>query len=229
MDSIEQLVTTLTTEGKSAAAIAKAVSEHYAKSKEESEKKEQEEKDREAKAKQDEEGLRSKVKSENDDKQKKEAEQSKLTAALRFTMGADKFIEEHKTVLPKEVSDIFAKASKESFDSEIEKANAIRSGVVESFFSVQANIDLLTPSQKSQVEDYLKLTRKARDEKSEDVFTNVLEPAMHMVKQLRKAEELAKTGRDGSLGEGQKGLQAEIIKRMSDLSKKHYGVKSDAT
>lgn len=223
MDPIEELIENMVKEGKSHGAMARAISEKFIKPAPAPDPKKEDPTPKEDEIQ--EPSLLSKVKSENDDKEKSAAEKAKLTAALRFTMGADKFIEEHKTILPKEVADIFAKANKESYDSDIEKANAMRAGVIESFFSVQANMDLLTASQKAQVEDYLKLTRKARDEKSGEVFVNVLEPSMHMLKQLKKAEELAKTGRDGTLGEGQAGIQGEIVKRMVELSKKHYGVK----
>ena len=226
MDPIEELITNMTKEGKTSAAISAAVQEKMkslAPPPVEAPAKVQPKE--EPKDPGNDQSLADKVKLENETKQKQEGEKAKLTSALRFVMGADKFIEEHKTILPKEVADIFAKANKESYDSDVEKANAMRAGVIESFFSVQANMDILIPSQKSQIEEYLKLTRKARDEKSAEVFVNVLEPSMHMLKQLKKAEELAKTGRDGTLGEGQAGIQGEIVKRMVDLSKKHYGVK----
>lgn len=210
---IEELIASMTKDGKPAADIAKAVSEKFKKS--------------EAPppnpnpppAPSPDPSLRDKVINDNKDKGDKAAEAKKLEGALRFVMGGDKFITDHKSLLPKEISDIFARADKETYESSIDKANAIRSAIVESFFSLQANLDLLTQNQKDQVEDFLKLSRKAKEERSEQVYLNVFEPALEMLKRIKKAEQVGKSNQ-GSKDETDSD-KAYREKLMSG-SKKHY-------
>jgi hypothetical protein len=90
------------------------------------------------------------------------------------------------------MTDIFQAAEKEKYDSPVHKANAIKSAMMQEFFSIQANVDLLTPHQKSSIEDYLKMTKLGKEEKAQAIFENVFEPALSMVKATKKAEELVR-------------------------------------
>jgi type IV secretory pathway VirB10-like protein len=167
--------------------------------------------------------IRDKVIKDQQTKATRDAEGKKMEVALRFDMARDKFIEDHKSILPKEVSEIFAKADKETFESAIDKANAIRASILESFFSQQANIDLLTVSQKGQIEDFLKLTRKARDEKSEELFMNVFEPTLEMVKRIKKAEQVGKSRHPA--GDASGSDDAYKLKLMSGSKQRYLGEK----
>lgn len=139
-----------------------------------------------------------------------------LEAALRFNMDAPNFLKNNANLLPKDINDIFVTAEKENYGSAKEKADAIKSAVVQSFFALQANIDLLTPGLKSQLEDYLKLTKTGKQEKATQIYDSIFEPAFDTLKRVKKAEALSK-------GHGTGGASDDAYKsKMIALSKKHY-------
>jgi hypothetical protein len=146
----------------------------------------------------DDKSLVDKVEADNKAKEKSLSDSKKLEAALTFNLTSDKFVNEHKSILPKEIGDIFAAAEKEKYDSAIDKANATKAAIIQSFFSLQANVDLTTPAQKTAIEDYLKLTKKGKEEKASEIFVNIFEPTLEMIKRIKKAEEVSK-GKSGYL------------------------------
>jgi hypothetical protein len=137
-----------------------------------------------------------------------------LEAALRFTMDAPNFLKVNAALLPKSISDIFTASEKENYGSATEKANAIKAGVIKDFFSVQSNLDLLTPGLKVQLEDYLKLTNTGRVEKASAMFDSIFEPALEMLRRTKKAEALSK-------GHGTGGND-EYKQKLMQGSRKHY-------
>jgi len=167
----------------------------------------------------DEEDLNDKVKASKEAKEAKERESKELQDALRFNLTSDKFIEEHKSILPKDMADIFSAAEKEKYDSEIDKANAIKSALIQSFFNLQANVDLLTPSHKVAVEDYFKLTKKGKEEKAQEMYRNIFEPTLGMIKQIKKAEELGKA-KGGLANETE--TDAAYRQKLMAGSKRHF-------
>ena len=118
---------------------------------------------------------------------------SELEKALSFTLKANDFYSSNKDLIPSDVAEMIEMASKENYDSAITKASAIKSGIIESFFSVEANMGLLTASQKKELEDFRKLTKNGREGKASKVYEFVLEPALEIVKRVKKAEELSKS------------------------------------
>lgn len=165
------------------------------------------------------EDLTTKVRREQEEKAKSQGDAQKLEAALRFNLTSDKFISEHKSILPKEMADIFQAAEKESYDSPIEKANATKAALIQSFFSVQDNLDLTTPSHKAALEDYFRLTKKAKEERALDIYQNIFEPTVGMIKKIKKAEELTKA--KGGYLTGSEFENAYKEKLMSG-SRKHF-------
>lgn len=134
------------------------------------------------------------VELDNRNKEKAKDQERQMEGALNFILSSDKFIKENETVLPKNVSEIFAAAAKEKYDSKLDQANAIKAALVKSFFDVQANLDELTPNQKEQVQDYLKLSPQARQEQAAAIYNNIFEPTLAAMKRIKKAEQLAKAG-----------------------------------
>lgn len=213
MDPIEELITNLTKEGKSAGDIAKAVQEKIKSLAPPPETKPDPKPDPKP-------DLNDKVESERKDKASKAAEQANLEAALRFNLTSDKFIKDNKAILPKDIEAIFAAAEKEKYDSVVEKANVTKSAVIKSFFSLQANLDLLTASNKGIVEDYFKLSSKGREEKADEVYRSVFEPALETLRLVKRAEEVGKGKGNGEANED----DAEKIYREKLIagSKKHF-------
>lgn len=157
----------------------------------------------------------------NRDQQNQNSQNSKdLEAALRFSLGSKDWLKTNGSLLPKTIEDLFAAAEKENYDSPVEKDSAIKSGIVQEFFSIEANVQLLTPGLRSQLEDYLKLTNRAKAEKARQAYDNIFEPAFAMLKQVKKAEQLKNGGFDQS--DTEKAYKDKLLK----LSNKHYlGVK----
>lgn len=163
--------------------------------------------------------LQEKIKKQKELDDAKKHDEKNLEDALKFTLSSESYLKEHKDVLTKDVEDIFKAAEKEKYNSAIEKSNAIKSSIVQSFFSLQANLDMLTPTQKESVQDYLKLTKLAKEEKANDIFKNVFEPCVAMIKRVLKAEQTAKA--NAGLATGSDSDEA-YTKRMIENSQKYY-------
>ena len=160
--------------------------------------------------------LLDKARKESAEKDKKNNDAKALEAALRFSMGSKDWLKTNQALLPKDIEGIFSAADKETYDSAIEKDAALKAGIVQSFFSVQANLDLLTTSQKSAIEDFLKLTKNGKQEKAQTVFDTYFEPTFEMLKRLEKAKQLNNGTKNQTDGE------KALADRMMKLSKKHY-------
>ncbi len=154
---------------------------------------------------------------------KKSLDEKQLESAIRFGLKSEEFLKTNASLLPKDVADIFKTADKEKYSNQIEKDAAIKSGIVQSFFSVQANMDLLTGTQKTVLDEYLKLTKTSKQDKAQHIFDTIFEPTFEMLRRIKKAEALNK-------GFGAEGDSETAYKnRMIALSRKHYlGEKSNA-
>lgn len=139
-----------------------------------------------------------------------------LEAAIRFGLKSAEFLKQNETLLPKDVSDIFKQADKETFGDAIEKDAAIKAGLVQSFFSVQANVDLLTGGQKATLDDYLKLTKTGKQDQAQKIYDMIFEPAFEMLKRVKRAEALTKGYSSGSSDED------AYKQKMIGISRKHY-------
>lgn len=171
---------------------------------------------------QDDDDLRDRARREREKSEKAKGREKQLESSLRFTMGTKDFLKNNESLLPKEASEIFAQADKENFGDAIEKDQAIKSGLMSSFFAVQANVDLLTAGQKAQLDDWLKLTKNGKQEKAQAMYDLVFEPALDKARSVKRAEALSK-------GHGTGGDDAYKNRLMSG-SKKHYlGDKANVT
>jgi hypothetical protein len=136
--------------------------------------------------------LLTKAKKQTEEHSKASTDTKKIENALRFNLGVSDYVKNNKDLLPDDIEGILKVAEKENYDTANAKANAVKVGMISSFFSVQANVDALTSAQKVQLEDFLKLTKTGKEEKAEYIFENLFEPAIETFKKVRKAEELAK-------------------------------------
>jgi hypothetical protein len=163
--------------------------------------------------------LAEKVKKEQEAKDKRSADAKSIESALKFSLGSAEFIKTNGALLPKEVAGIFAQADKEKYDGPVEKDAAIKSEIIQSFFLVQENLDLLTAGQKTTLEEYLKLTKNGKQEKAQQIYDIVFEPALEMLKRVKKAEELTKAkGGFSTATDAEKAYKEKLM----GLSKKHY-------
>lgn len=148
--------------------------------------------------------------------EKDKARTKQMETAMRFSLQSKDFLKTNESLLPKGVTDIFAQAEKENYDNAIQKDAAIKAGLIASFFEVQANVDLLTPGLKSQLDEYLKLTKNGRQDKAQAVYDSVFEPAFEMLKRMKKADALSKGYGGGSDAE------TEYKNRLIKASRQHY-------
>lgn len=167
--------------------------------------------------------LLDKARGDQADKDKRATETRATESAIKFDLESEKFLDTNKALLPAEVTEIFKAAKKETYSSAVEKAQALKSGIIQSFFALQANVELLTPGLKSALDDYLKLTKNVKQERAQQVYEQVFEPAFEMLKRIKRAEALGK-GFGGSTDE-----ETAYKEKLSKLSRKHYlGEKANA-
>ena len=77
----------------------------------------------------------------------------------------------------------------------------------------------MTPGLKSNLEEYLKLTKNGKQEKAQAIYETIFEPAFEMLRRVKKAEALSKGERSGS-------DDALIEKRVSRATKHFLREKS---
>lgn len=126
------------------------------------------------------------------DKLKKAAEGKDLENSIKFNLKSGEFFKNNESLLPKDFKALLEASEKENYGSEVEKARAIKASMVKKFFEQQANMDLLTQGQKTVLEDFLKMTNTARQEKASEVYDMIFEPALEKLKAIRKADALNK-------------------------------------
>lgn len=163
--------------------------------------------------------LTDKVRKDTDDRAKRDTDTKALEAALMFNLTSSEFIKANESLLPKEVGDIFKAAEKENYSSATEKANATKAAIIQSFFSMQANVDMLTENQKVILSDYLKLTKGGKEEKARQIYENLFEPTLESLKRIKKAEELSRS-RNGFKNSSQ--IDEQYKEKLMSGSRKHY-------
>lgn len=174
------------------------------------------------KDKHDDPSLADKARKQREDLESNAQKEKSLESAINFTIGSKEFVKNNASLLPKTIEGIFAQAEKETYDTKIEKANAIKSGIISEFFAVQANMDQLTGPQKIEVDNFLKLTKNGKQERVENIYSMIFEPTLEMVRKIEKAKQL--NNGDKNQTDGEKAL----AERMMKLSKKHYLGEKDA-
>jgi hypothetical protein len=163
--------------------------------------------------------LLKKVADQKRQRQKTEADSKAIETAIGFNYGLDTFIKDNKDLLPEEISDAVAQSAKETYDSAAQKAAAVKKAIIGAYFKQQANVDMLTASQRASLDDYNKLTNTGKEEQAPTIFANLFEPCLEMQRRIRKAEELAR-GRNGSVQSSSS--EAAYRDRLIKGSRKKY-------
>lgn len=172
----------------------------------------------------DDQDLKDKADKDKQAKDQKIKESKDLESALRFDMTHKEWLKTNASILPKEIEGIFSAAEKETYDTIVQKASALKAGVVKSFFAVQENLDLLTSAQKSTLDEWLKLTKTSREERAGEVYDSIFEPTFESKKKIKKAIELQKSG-----GRYEDDNDSAYKEKIMKASRKHYlGEKQNA-
>lgn len=172
--------------------------------------------------KKDDPSLADKVRKENDEKDRLKKYEKSLESAINFSVASKDFLKLNASLLPKNIEGIFQQADKEKYDSAIEKANTIKVELVAEFFKIQNNFDLLTSSQKNELDDFLKLTKNGKLEKVDSVYSMIFEPTLETLRKIEKAKQVNNS--DKIQTDSEKALADKLMK----LSKKHYLGDKDA-
>lgn len=168
----------------------------------------------------DEQDLADKARKEREARETEQKKTAALETALKFNLGSSEFMKANASLLPKSVESIFTQAEKENYGSAVEKAAAIKVGIISEFFALEENMAHLTGPQKFQVEEFKKLTKTDKQDRATQIWDNIFEPTFEMVKKIKRAQEMANGQKSQSDGE------KALADRMMKLSKKHYlGVK----
>jgi hypothetical protein len=168
------------------------------------------------------EDLQAKAKREKDDAEKTAASTKAVEKAITFNLAIDDFVSKNASLLPAEIGSIVKLAHKETYDSAVAKASALKANMIQSFFAVQANMDALTPSQRGTLDDYLKLTKNGKETKAADIYENIFEPAIDTIRKVKKAEEVGRARMGFADSDGNQAYKERLI---AASRKTHLGEK----
>lgn len=160
--------------------------------------------------------LADKVRKEQEEKDKSAKREKSLESAIGFTHASKDFLKANQGLLPKTIEGVFAQADKEKYDSAVEKANAIKVEIFKEFFSVQANLDLLTQTQKNEVEEFLKLTKNGKHDRIENSYSMIFEPTLETLRKIEKAKQVNLDPKN------QTDAEKQLTDKMLKAAKKHY-------
>jgi hypothetical protein len=160
--------------------------------------------------------LADKVRKDQEAKDAATKREKSLEGAIGFTHASKDFLKANSGLLPKTIEGVFAQAEKEKYDSAIDKANAIKVEIVREFFSVQANLDLLTQTQKNEVDEFLKLSKNGMQGRIESMYSMVFEPTLETLRKVEKAKQLQIDPKN------QSDAEKVLTDKMLKASKKHY-------
>lgn len=176
-----------------------------------------------AKSKEDEDDLLAKSKKATQDTDAEKTKMASLESALKFNMAINEFVKTNEALLPAEVLGVLKAAEKEKFDTPVERSNALRSSIIQSFFAEQKNVDLLTASQKNNLDNFLGLTKIGKEQKSEFIYENIFEPTIEQMKRINKAVEVGKANQGYATGSTAENNYKDKLIKIS--KKSHLGEK----
>lgn len=170
--------------------------------------------------------LASKAAKDREEADRRANETKGLESAVTFNQGVKEWAKTNSVLLPKSIDSIIAAADKETYDSAVQKSNAIKEAIVSEFFAQQSNLDLLTSSQKNALEEFKKLTKNSKQERVQTLFDTVFEPTFESLKRERKATQVRQGLGDPS------NMETAHEAKMKAISQKRYlkkGVQSHGT
>lgn len=167
----------------------------------------------------DDEDLKAKAEKERKAKDEEKARTSRMEKAIAFNHTLKDFVKNNKGLIPDEIEGIVAQAEKESYDSASAKAGAVKAGIIQSFFALKDNVELLSAAQKAQLDEFLKFTKNVKEERAETLYDNVLEPALEILKRVKKAKELALSEQGINPGNG---VEDAYVKKIVKFSRAGY-------
>lgn len=136
--------------------------------------------------------LAAKAAREREAAEKKTRETATLGTAIKFNMQARDWAKTNASLLPTTIASILDQADKVNYGDDIKKAAALKVGIFSEFFAQQANLELLTDTQKQALDDFKKLTQDEKHDRIAKIFDDVFEPTFLALKRIKKADQVAK-------------------------------------
>lgn len=175
--------------------------------------------------KDDEDDLRKKVAKDKESAEEIAKQTKAIERALGFNMRIHQFVKENKDLLPAEVEALVKQADKETYDTAAHKAAVVKKAIIESYFAIASNLEPLTASQKSQLDDFFKLTKTGKESKASDIYENIFEPALETIRKVKKAEEVGRSR--AGYGRSSESHNAYKDRLVSIARKTHLGERED--
>ncbi len=182
--------------------------------------------DKDAKDKAGKEGeddLQTKARKEKEAGADKVKEMRQVESALKFNIAIADFVKTNEDLLPSEIPSILRVADGENYDTAFQRATAVKVAMIQSFFKIQDNVSALTASQKTKLDDFLKLTKNGKEQEAEAIYENLFEPALETMRKVKKAEEVGKA-RHG-FASGNKVADDYKQRLLNNSKKTHLGEK----
>ena len=146
---------------------------------------------------------------------------SETESATKFEIGFDKMREDYKAFLPSETESIVNFVNGQKHENKIDKARDLKVALMDAFFKVQKNIDVLNSTFKDKVSAYNGLTQEAK-RKEANVYWEVLEVALENHKLIGKGQ--AANRANGQPGGGSdEEYNAKVFKKADTRHKKAIG------
>ncbi len=147
-----------------------------------------------------EKNLLQKTREETKLKSERDHESRKLEAGASYVTSFDSWLSDHEKILSNasELKSYKETVDKAKFDSLLDKANELRKGTISSMFGLRENMDLLTPTQRKKIEEYLNFSEEKQRKESEEYFECV-DSVVNIKKLQNKAVEALKAKQTGGI------------------------------
>jgi hypothetical protein len=157
------------------------------------------------------------VRKNSEDKKRIEEENKKISDAVKFNIGFERFASDNAAVVGDEIKGIMEASKNRKYGSDIEQANELRANILNSFFSKQANIDaLVLDNYKKRAQDFLEMAHVKKDERSGD-YWDLFELAVANIAKDNKHQEILKK----ESGQNTDNKSKEYDKKFFDM-RSHY-------
>ncbi len=123
--------------------------------------------------------------------EKKKQSEKALVEAAKFTVSLSKIVEDNEAFFPKEIAGIMEVNAKKPYDNELARANDLRASIIESVFSEQKNLDLLSETAKIKVQEFFGFNKTKKEEVSQTYWEYVL-TALDTNNRITKLDRISK-------------------------------------
>ncbi|MDR2426833.1 MAG: hypothetical protein LBD46_06635 [Endomicrobium sp.] len=162
------------------------------------------------------EDLIAKSKKDSEEQAKIKEINNQLERAVEFNYKIETFAKENKEIVGDEVINIIELSKGRNYDTGIEKANELRSAILNKYFSVQSNIDALrTESFKKKATEFLALTQIKRNELS-DEYWELFELSVENIRRDKKQAELVKAENGIETNDFQKKYKEKLAEQANE-------------